>query len=141
MENGRICHVGEYSIGKILYIKKGEIMSFFEGKIELYNILFFFIIPVGIPIMVLFAKQKLLWFSPLATITIGLILTAVFYPYFFTDLFNGNNEIGGGGTWFFFAVPIHLVITIVTVAILYGIKRRTPEAKSINQVMMDCNYK
>ena len=99
-------------------------MFFFEGKIELYNILFLFVIPAGVPVLVYFIKRKLLWLSPIAAIVMGLVLTAVFYPYFFSDLFAGNNEVGGGGFWGLFAVPIHLVVTIMTTAILYVIKKR-----------------
>jgi len=110
-------------------------MFFFEGKIELYNILFLFIIPVGVPLLVFYAKRKLLWFSPLAAVIIGLILTAVFYPYFFIDLFNSNNEIGGGGSWVLFAVPIHIIVAIITVAILRGIQKRLPEAESTDCVL------
>ena len=98
-------------------------MFFFEGQIELYNILFLFVIPAGVPLSVFFAKRKLIWFSPLISAIIGLVLTAVFYPYFFTDLFIGNNEIGGGGFWVLFVVPIHLAVTLMTTAILYGIQK------------------
>ena len=110
-------------------------MFFFEGKIELYNILFLLVIPVGIPLLTYFIKRSRLWFSPLAAILIGLVLTAIFYPYFFTDLFTGSNEIGGGGSWILFAVPIHLIVTIVMTAILYGIQRRLPEVKLIDNIL------
>ena len=99
-------------------------MFFFEGKTELYNILFLFVIPAGVPILVYFIKRKLLWLSPIAAIAMGLVLTAVFYPYFFPDLFTGSNEIGGGDFWGLFVVPIHLVVTIMTTVILYVIKKR-----------------
>lgn len=111
-------------------------MFFFEGKIELYNILFLLVIPVGVPVLMFFSKRKSLWwFSPFATIIIGLVLTAVFYPYFFTDLLTGSNEIGGGGSWVLFTVPIHLIVTIVTTAILYGIKKRLPDIKPIDDIL------
>ena len=99
-------------------------MFFFEGKIELYNILFLIVIPAGVPLLVYFIKWKCLWLSPIAAITIGLVLTAVFYPYFFTDLLSGNVEIGGGGSWILFVVPIHLIVAIATTVILYGIKSK-----------------
>jgi len=112
-------------------------MFFFEGKIELYNILFLIAIPVGVPVLVYFTKRKLLLFSPIAAVIIGLIMTTVFYPYFYTDLFTDNNEIGGGGSWALFAVPIHLVVTIVTTAILYVIKKRIPDADKTQKTISD----
>ena len=58
-------------------------MPFFEGKIELYQILLLIIIPLGTPILMFFIKRKLLWVSPIMALIIGLILTTVFYPYIF----------------------------------------------------------
>ena len=110
-------------------------MFFFEGKIELYNALFLLVIPAGVPVLVYFTKRKLIWFSPIAAVIIGLILTAVFYPYFYTDFFTGNNDIGGGGSWGLFAIPIHLVVTIVTTAILYLIKKRISDVKNIDEII------
>ena len=98
-------------------------MPFFEGKIELYNILFLLVIPVAVPMLMYFIKRKLLWVSPFAAIMIGLGLTAVFYPYVFTDLSGGSNEIGGGGYWLVFVLPAHFVATIIATAILYAVSR------------------
>ena len=110
-------------------------MDYYQFKIELYTILFLLVIPVGIPVLTFFIKRKRLLFSPFATIIIGLVLTAIFYPYFFTDLFTGNNEIGGGGSWILFAVPTHLIVTIVTTAILYGINRKLSKAKYMDDII------
>ena len=97
-------------------------MFFFEGKIELYNILFLLVIPIAVPVLMYFIKRKLLWISPLAAIIIGLGLTAVFYPYVFTDLFVGSDEIGGG-SWLVFVLPVHCVVAVVATAILYAVSR------------------
>jgi len=65
------------------YIGEVLVMPFFEGKIELYQILLLIIIPLGTPILMFFIKRKLLWVSPIMALIIGLILTTVFYPYIF----------------------------------------------------------
>jgi hypothetical protein len=68
-------------------------------------------------------KRKLLWISPFAAFLLGLLLTAVFYPYFFTDLFSSNNDIGGGGYWIVFILPAHCVIAVAMTSVLYAVNR------------------
>jgi hypothetical protein len=106
-------------------------MFFFEGKIELYTVLYLLVIPVGIPALMFFIKRKLLWVSPILAIALGTALTAFFYPYFFTDLFSSNNDIGGGSAWLIFALPIHCAISVVITSILYAVNYfRTRNKKS-----------
>lgn len=98
-------------------------MFFFEGKIELYTGLFIFAIPIGMSLLVMITKRKRLWIAPIAALIFGLVLTAIFYPYFFTDLISNNNDIGGGGYWLMFIVPAHCVVSMISFAICYVIRR------------------
>ena len=59
--------------------------------------------------------------SPIAALIIGLLLTALFYPTIFADLFTNNNDIGGGGYWLILVLPAHCVISVVATAILYAV--------------------
>ena len=108
---------------RLFFYWAGFDMFFSEGKLELYNTLFLLVIPILVPVLMFFIKRKLLWVSPFAAIMIGLGLTAVFYPYFFTDLFADNNEIGGGWWWLIYVLPVHCVVTVVATAILYAVSR------------------
>ena len=98
-------------------------MFFFDGKIELYNMLYLFVIPIGVPILMYFIKRKLLWISPFIVFALGIALTLVFYPYFFSDLLTNSNEIGGGGYWLIIMLPTHCIITAVMTAMLYAVGR------------------
>jgi len=97
-------------------------MPFFEGKIELYQILFLLIIPVGTPILMFFIKRKLLWVSPIMALVIGLILTVLFYPSIFTDIFTNSNDITTR-YWLMLVVPAHCIISMIATAICYATKR------------------
>ena len=57
----------------------------FEGKTELYQVLFLLVIPAGIPLLAFAFKRKRLWLSPIVALILGTVLTAVFYPYYITD--------------------------------------------------------
>jgi len=97
-------------------------MFFFEGKIELYQILFLLIIPVGIPVFVFFIRRKLLWFSPLLALLLGLALTTVFYPYYFTDIFTSNVDTTSG-FWLMLVLPAHCITSVIATAVCYAITR------------------
>jgi len=93
-------------------------MFFFEGKIELFNVLILGVFPVVIPVLMYFNGRKRLWLSPLVALAVGLITTAVFYPYFFADILKGGNDTTTG-YWLFFIVPAHFVISAVVTAFCY----------------------
>ena len=96
-------------------------MGFFEGKIEIYQVLFLFVVPVGIPILMSFIKSKLLWASPVIALAIGLALTAAFYPYYFTDIFNKTVD-STTAYWLYLVLPVHFVISVIATAVCYAIK-------------------
>ena len=100
----------------ILYL--GELMFFFEGKIELFNILILGILPVGVPVMMYFIGRKRLWLSPFITLAIGLLVTAIFYPYLFTDIFTDSKDTTTG-YWLFGILPVHFMISVIATAICY----------------------
>ena len=95
-------------------------MFFFEGKIELYNMLFLLVIPVGTPVLIYFIRRRFLWIAPLAALILGLILTVAFYPYFFTDIFTNNYDITTG-YWLFLIIPAHCIISVISTLICYTI--------------------
>lgn len=97
-------------------------MGFFEGKITLFQVLFLLIIPVGIPVLVCFIKPKFVWVSPFIALLIGLLMTAAFYPYYFTDIFN-NTIDSTTAYWLYFAVPIHFVVSVLVSSVLYVVRR------------------
>ena len=97
-------------------------MPFFEGKIELYQILLLLIIPLGTPILMFFVKRKLLWVSPIMALIIGLILTVLFFPSIFTDIFT-NNDDTTTGYWLMLVLPAHFIISVIATAICYATSR------------------
>jgi len=96
-------------------------MDFFEAKIRIYTIIFLFVIPVGLPILVYFVKKKFLWVSPFVSLALGLLVTAAFYPYYYTDLFD-NTIDSTTAYWLYFRVPIHVVVSVIAIAVLYAVK-------------------
>jgi hypothetical protein len=97
------------------------LIPFFEGKIELYNVLFLFIIPIGIPILVFIIRRKFLWGSPMVALMMGLILTAFFYPYIFSDIFVHSGTTTG--YWIMLVLPIHCAISVITTSAFHVINR------------------
>ena len=97
-------------------------MFFFEGKIELFNILILGIFPVGIPVLLYITGRKRIWLSPFVALVIGLLVTAIFYPYFFTDIFTDSNDTTTV-YWLFVVIPVHFIISVITTAICYVVSK------------------
>ena len=97
-------------------------MFFFEGKIELFNILILGVFPVGIPVLLRLTGRKRIWLSPLVALIIGLLVTVIFYPYFFTDIFTDSYDTTTV-YWLFVLIPVHLVISVITTAICYVVSK------------------
>jgi len=98
-------------------------MFFFEGKQELYQILYLLAIPLGVPVLMYCIKRKLLWISPFVAFALGVIITVIFYPYYITDLFTDNKETGSVWYWIIYILPVHCTITVVITSVLYVISR------------------
>ena len=99
-------------------------MLFFEGKTELYQMLFLLVIPAGIPLLMFFSKRKRrkrLWLSPIMALILGIVLTVIFYPYYITDLFSNNHDVGNVGYWFVFMLPVHFTVAVVATAFFYTV--------------------
>lgn len=100
-------------------------MSFFEGKQELYQLLCFIIMPITVSTTFYFFKPKKLWASSIIIMCIFLIVSALFYPYIFTDILTGNYDFTTI-YWFIFNVPIQIVSTLFFTLITHLlIKRKT----------------
>ena len=96
-------------------------MDYYQFKSELYTVLFFLVFPVGIPTLAYFVKRKFLWVSPVLSLILGLILTVVFYPYYFTDTIN-NTIDSTTAYWLYFGIPIHVAVSVIVMSIFYAVK-------------------
>lgn len=100
-------------------------MPFFEGKQELYQILCYIVMPIAVCTIFCFLKPKKLWVSPIIIMCVFLIVSAIFYPYIFTDILTRNYDFTTI-YWFIFVVPIQIVSALFFTFITHLlIKRRT----------------
>jgi hypothetical protein len=98
-------------------------MPFFEGKQTLYQILCFIIIPIMVCSIFYYLKPQKLWVSPIITICVFLVISAIFYPYLFTDVLTNDYNITTI-YWLMFVVPIQAVSTLFFTFITYFLIRR-----------------
>lgn len=87
-------------------------MPFFEGKQELYQILCLIILPVTVCTIFYFLKPKKLWVSPIIIMCVFFIVSAIFYPYIFTDIFTRNHDFTTI-YWIIFVVPIQIASALL----------------------------
>ncbi len=113
----------------------GKQMPFFEGKQELYQILCFIIMPITVCTIIYFLKPKKIWVSPIIIMCAFLIISAIFYPYIFTDILTGNYDFITI-YWLILVVPIQIVsalfITFLTNSLINR-KIQTKWADNANQ--------
>lgn len=103
-------------------------MPFFEGKQHLYQILCFVIIPIIVCTVFYFLKPKKLWVSPIITICAFLVMSAIFYPYIFTDILTTNYDFTTI-YWFIFVVPIQIVSALFFTFMTHLLIKRKSQTK------------
>ena len=98
-------------------------MPFFEGKQELYNILCLLVIP-AICCMVFYLKRpKLIWLSPLIILCVFTIISAVFFPYLFEDIFKAEYD-STTIYWLLFFIPVQIVSALFFTGITHIIIKK-----------------
>lgn len=93
-------------------------MPFFEGKQELYHLLCFLIMPVTVCTLFYFLKPRKLWLSPIIIMCLFFIVSAIFYPYIFTDVLTREYDLTTI-YWFIFVVPAQILLALLFTAITY----------------------
>ncbi|MDW7685057.1 MAG: hypothetical protein SCK29_13195 [Bacillota bacterium] len=104
-------------------------MPFFEGKEELYLILCLLIIPTAVCGMFYFMRIKQLWIAPIFIVGIFIIVSAIFYPYYFTDLINSDYD-STTIYWLIFLVPVQIVAASLFTAATCFLSRVKKEKKT-----------
>lgn len=116
--------ISKKSVIRIFYIAGGEQMPFFEGKQGIYQILSFVIMPITVCTIFYFLKSKKLWVLPIVIMGVFLIMSAIFYPYIFTDILTRSYDFTTI-YWFIFVVPIQMALALfVTFITNFLIKRK-----------------
>ena len=100
-----------------------EYMVFFEGKVEIYLLLFLLIIPVASAVLCSVFIPKLILLAPFIALIAGLLLAAVFFPYYYTDIFS-NSYDSTTVYWLYILLPAHFVISVVAALVVQLIRRR-----------------
>jgi len=101
-------------------------MDFFEAKTWMYLLLFFVVIPIGMAALIYFVKAKFIWLAPIAALICGLLLTVVFYPYYFTDIninILGDSYDSTTVYWLYFFIPVQFIISIIAAVVCRCIDR------------------
>lgn len=100
-------------------------MEFFEGKQELYNILCLMILPILISVMFYLKKPKQILILPIIIMCSFLIVSAIFYPYLFKDIFERDYD-STTIYWLIFFVPLQMISALgFTVGTYFLIKRNS----------------
>lgn len=106
-------------------------MPFFEFKQEIYHILCFLVIPIISCFSIYKIKSKIIWISPIIILVLFMIVTAIFYPYYLTDVFNKDYDFTTV-YWFIFIIPLQIISALFYTGIAYVlIKKRS---KNINKL-------
>ena len=88
----------------------------------IHTALFFRIIPIGVPILVYLRKKKILWLSPVFVFATTLLLSFIFTPSMFEDMFTGSSGYTNGLFWLLIMGPSLFVIAPVVTVICYIIE-------------------
>jgi len=99
-----------------------ELIPFFEWKYELYLVLSFIINPILCCLLVYWTRPRLLWLSPAFILCIFVMISAIFYPYYFQDIFN-NQYDGTTIYWLLLVVPLQVIFAFIVPGITYLIIR------------------
>ena len=99
-------------------------MDFFEAKTWIYLLLFFVVIPIGMAALIYFIKAKFIWLAPIAAVICGLLLTVIFYPYYFADInILGDSYDSTTVYWLYFFIPVQFIISILVTVVCRFINR------------------
>ena len=98
-------------------------MPFFEWKQELYYILCLLVIPVICCIIFYFARLKLIWISPLIILCASTIISAVFFPFYFEDIFKAEYDFTTI-YWLLFFIPVQIVSALFFTGITHIIIKK-----------------
>jgi hypothetical protein len=105
-------------------VRNEEIHSpFWEGKIELYNLLSTLIIPIVSIGVVLTTKSKKLWLTPLLSFAIFIVTTFIFYPAHILNWFPNREPETIDFYWLFMMLPLHVTISVILTIITYIVKK------------------
>jgi len=97
-------------------------MPFFEGKQALYHILCFLVIPIAVCTKVASFHPKRMWLAPIFTTCIFLVVSAVFYPYIFSDIFSGEYDFTTI-YWLIYVVPVQVISAVLFTFLGYLLTR------------------
>ena len=103
-------------------------MPFFEGKQTLYHILCFVLLPCIVCTLFYFLKPKRIWIAPVFILGLFLIVSAVFYPYFFTDILGGDLDFTTV-YWLIFVTPVQIVSALFFTFITHRLIRWKRESE------------
>jgi len=98
-------------------------MFFFEGKHELYYIFCLTVVPFLSILPFLFGKPPKIWFALILDPFLFIAVTAIFFPFYLTDIICGNLD-STTAYWLFLFVPIQLSATVTLTATIFAIKSR-----------------
>lgn len=87
-------------------------MPFFEGKQALYQVVCFIIMPWAVCVLFYFLRPNRIWLAPVVILGSFLIVSAIFYPYFFTDILRGDMDFTTV-YWLIFVTPIQIASALV----------------------------
>ena len=86
-------------------------IPFFEEKVQLYLFICLLIIPVLCCIIVYFTRPKLLWISPLIILTASVLVSFIFFPFYFEDIFSGEYDFTTI-YWLLFFFPTQIISAV-----------------------------
>ena len=93
-------------------------MDFYEKMQVVYNILCFIVIPVVVCGIIGWVRPKIIWIAPLF-IWIGFfIVSAIFFPYYFEDIFAGEYDFTTM-YWIIFYFPAQVITALLYTGITY----------------------
>lgn len=96
-------------------------MLFFEGKMELYLLLYLLVIPFITSCLFYKLNHKILRVSPIVSFILGMLLSAFFFPFYFTDIVSNNYDFTTV-YWMMFVIPLHVISSLFFMGLFYIIR-------------------
>ncbi len=102
---------------------------FFEGKQELYLVLCLLLNPAAVSIVFILNQRWRLWVAPLLVFGVSLAISAIFYPYYFMDIFTDSYD-GTTIYWLVLFLPVQIISALLFTGLTYVLRKRN-QRKSI----------
>lgn len=83
-------------------------MPYFESMMEVYQILCLLINPIICCTVYYLKKMKRFWILPISIMCIFLIISAIFFPYYFQDILTGEYDFTTV-YWIMFFIPLQII--------------------------------